>query len=356
MKEGAKAVEEEKLRKPGPLRIGNLTVDPPLVLAPMAGVTDASYRRVMEEHGAGMTTTEMVSVEGLRRDDPKTRRLLHRDNSRSPAPLAVQIFGRDLQAVAEGARRVEGHGAFLVDINAGCPVRKVARQGAGAALLKTPGHLARMVEEVRKVVGLPVTVKLRLGWDASSINVVEVSRLLERAGADAVTVHARTATQLYAGKADWSWIRKVKEAVKIPVVGNGDVTSPLLADQFLGETGCDGVMVGRATMGNPWLLAAIAHGWDPLGSARPEPDWPGFLETVRGHALSLVESRPRSPGLWRKLLVWYSKGCPGASRLRGKLMELDRWEAMWELFEQWTERLAESSFSPLDAKLGSSKR
>jgi len=318
----------------------------------MAGVTDAPYRRVMEEHGAGMTTTEMVSAEGLRRGDPKTWMLLRRDNPGSSVPLAVQIFGGDSQAMAEGARRVEGGGASLVDVNAGCPVRKVARQGAGATLLKIPDHLARMVEEVRKAVSLPVTVKLRLGWDASSVNVVEVSRRLERAGADAVAVHARTAAQLYAGKADWSWIRKVKEAVKIPVVGNGDVTSPLLADRLLRETGCDGVMVGRATMGNPWLLAAIAHGWDPLGSARPEPDWPGFLETVRGHALSLVESRPRSPGLWRKLLVWYSKGCPGASRLRGKLMELDRWEAMWELFEEWTERLAESSFSPLDAKTG----
>ena len=267
--------------RPGSLRIGNIPVDPPLILAPMAGVTDSIYRGIMARHGAGLVTTEMVSVQGIVRNQRTTWELCGLDDP-PDVPLAVQLFGHDPTAFAEAARRVEAGGASIVDINAGCPVKKVVKQGAGAGLLKTPEHLLRIVEEVRRAVRIPLTVKLRLGWDSSSLNVLELARCIESAGADAVTIHGRTAVQQYAGRADWSWIGRVKAALGIPVIGNGDVTSPSLADAMLAETSCDGVMIGRASRGNPWLFSAVAAAWGRGESGvclrrlgRFPPDGPG---------------------------------------------------------------------------------
>jgi tRNA-dihydrouridine synthase B len=320
--------------RPEPVKIGEIPVSPPVFLAPMAGVTDEIYRSIAAAHGAGMVTTEMVSVAGLNRDQPETWRLCSQKPGLS-VPLAVQIFGGDPEAAAEAARRLEATGTALIDINAGCPVRKVVRQGAGAGLLKDPDRLVAMVEKVRGAVKIPVTVKLRLGWDANSTGTVEMARRLRSAGADAITIHGRTAVQGYRGRADWTLIKQVKAAVDIPVIGNGDINSPSQADEMIRATGCDGVMIGRAAMGNPWLLSVIASNW---GYRRLRPDewsWMDFYETAISHFESFRERRPGVTGHLKAILVWYSRGCPHASRLRSAVCLQERADDMLALFNGW---------------------
>jgi len=336
--------------KPSALQIGRVTVDPPLILAPMAGVTDGLYRRIMAEHGAGMVTTEMVSTQGLIRDQVATWRLCAHDD-RVKVPLAVQIFGGDSRVMAEAARRLEDKGVQLIDINAGCPVRKVVKQGAGAALLKAPQGLARMVESVREAVSVPVTVKVRLGWDENSINVVDTARMLESAGMDAITVHGRTAAQFYGGQAHWEWIRRVKEAVSVPVVGNGDITSPGLAEAMLHRTGCDAVMIGRATQGNPWLLSAIAARWSRGRTQERPPDWMDYENLVTDHVSLFLEQKPQAAGHVRKIMLWYSRHCPGASVLRNELTRCTTVGAMLQVFGAWVEEIRHRGLSLMSSKV-----
>lgn len=326
-------------RRPGPLRIGNVPVEPPLILAPMAGVTDSVYRGIMARHGAGLVTTEMVSVQGIVRNQRPTWELCGLDDLPG-VPLAVQLFGYDANAFAEAARRVEAVGASIVDINAGCPVKKIVKQGAGACLLKTPEQLLRIVEDVRRAVRIPLTVKMRLGWDASSVNIVDLARCIESAGADAVSIHGRTAVQYYTGRADWSWIGRVKEVLGIPVIGNGDVSSPSLADALLAETSCDGVMIGRATRGNPWLLSAVAAAWGYCGAGYFSPGWADFHRTAREHAEAFRRVKPHVPGHFRKLLMWYSKRCPEGAPLRMRLAETNSHDEMLAIFDGWVEMVA----------------
>lgn len=324
-------------RPPG-LKIGSLRVDPPVLLAPMAGVTDETYRELMAEHGAGLVTTEMVSAEGMKRAQPSTLRLCAQRRP-LPVPLAVQLFGNDPGTVAEAAKRVEGMGAALIDINAGCPVRKVVRQGAGASLLRNPLQLAHLVEQTKAAVDIPVTVKIRLGWDQQAINVLDVARTLCAAGVDGITLHARTAVQFYSGAANWRWIGRLKEAVTVPVIGNGDITSPALAQQMFRETRCDGIMIARASLGNPWLFSKVAEALGMPPRWETAPGWLDFYETVVRHVESSILQRGKPAGHFRKLLIWYSKGCPGASRLRGELAMLEQPERMLRLFYAWIQRL-----------------
>lgn len=316
----------------------------------MAGVTDGPYRRLMVEHGAGMVTTEMISVEGLRRAQRATWKLCAFDPDLG-VPTAVQIFGSDPAVMAEAARMVEDKGAPLVDINAGCPVKKIVKQGAGASLVRTPDRLALIVEHVKRAVGVPVTVKIRIGWDEGSINGVEVARRLASAGADALCVHARTASQHYSGRADWSWIGRIKAAVDIPVIGNGDIDQPSRADEMLRQTGCDAVMIGRASLGNPWLFSTIAARWGKPPANSAKPGWNEYYETVAAHLEAFLKDRRAPVGHFRMLLIWYSKGCPDSSHLRARLSELDRTEDMLALFRKWVDELAAKGIDFLPMKI-----
>ncbi len=336
--------------QPRPLKIGNLSVYPPLVLAPMAGVTDQDYRSLMASHGAGMVTTEMVSAKGILQNHPETWRLCVQDPPAS-VPLAVQLFASCPSAMAEAARRVEETGAALIDVNAGCPVKKVVRQGAGASLLREPDRLASIVEAMKKAVAIPVTVKIRIGWDSGSHRTVETARMLVNAGVDAICVHGRTAAQKYGGKADWSWIARVKEEVSVPVIGNGDVNSPVAADRMLRETGCDAVMIGRASEGNPWLLLSIATLWSNGDSPMPQLDWNDYLKTVTNHVEAFRRRKPRAVGHCRMLLSWYSKGCPGSSKFRGQLAGLENVDHMLAFFHKWVQGFVEKGTPFLETKV-----
>lgn len=333
------------------LRIGSVIVNRPVILAPMAGVTDRWYRRIMAQHGAGLVTTEMISAEGLVRHNRMTLKMLAPDPALS-VPLVVQLFGAQPQSMGEAARIVEQNGAAIIDINAGCPVRKVARQNAGATLMRQLELLYHLVETVKHAVNVPVTVKLRLGWDESSMNVLTAAQQIVDAGVDAITLHARTAAQGYGGKADWSWIRRLKATVPVPVIGNGDVTHPELVPHMIKTTGCDAVMIGRGSLGNPWIFGEIPTNPAPLGKTKTHLGWGDFLATLRLHLEGMHEDRPnRPPGAWRKVIGWYLNGCPGAARLREQLMGLSSWEAMFELCRSATPEWEDRGLSLVTVKL-----
>ena len=299
------------------LQIGGVNVGEGLILAPMAGITDLSFRLIARRFGADLVTSEMVSAEGVLRGNASTRALLqiHPEGR----PLAVQLFGGEACRVAEAARIVVDRGVDIIDLNMGCAVPKVIRQGAGAALLLDPDRVGEMVAAVRRAVTAPVTVKIRSGWSREQINAVEVARRVEEAGADAVTVHPRTARQGFSGAADWEVIARVKAAVSIPVIGNGDVQRPEQVEKLRQITGCDGVMIGRAAMGNPWIFQQAKQLAAGEPSRRPSPG--ERLEVMLEH-VRLFQAHPASRSLLtgaRSLLIWYSRGFPGSSGLRAAL-------------------------------------
>ncbi|MDE6996466.1 MAG: tRNA dihydrouridine synthase DusB, partial [Oscillospiraceae bacterium] len=290
------------------MQIGTLEINSRLALAPMAGVTDAAYRQICSELGAGLTVTELVSAKALCYQDKKSRQLLQ--PFPGEAPFAAQIFGSDAACMAEAAQiAAEASGAQLLDINMGCPVGKVVSSGDGAALMKDPEKAARLAEAVVKASPVPVTVKMRRGWDKGSINAVELSKMLEQAGVSAITVHGRTRVQMYGGAADWSTIREVKAAVSIPVIANGDVFSAADAVRILDQTGADMAMIGRGCFGNPWIFREARAALE----GEPIPERPPLAErcdtAVRQIELAARYNCEKVAVLTaRRHYAWYLKG------------------------------------------------
>ena len=321
------------------LKIGNLHLGDGLVLAPMAGITDLSFRRICKSLGADLVTSEMVSAEGVVHKSGSTRLL--RSSHPEEKPLAIQLFGSDPSLMGEAATIVAAEGADIIDLNMGCPVPKVLRQGAGAQLIRQPEKVAQIVDAVRRVVSIPVTVKTRSGWNKSKINILEVARVAEDAGADAITLHPRTAKQGFSGKADWYLIAKVRRAVSIPVIGNGDVTRPQQVQEMKQLTGCNGVMIGRGAMGNPWIFKQAKQ--LAQGEAVSDPSMRERLEIMARHLELYEESlsgQQKLSGI-RSRLMWYSKGLRGSARLRAALSGCRDMKTMVKICEDFFVTLEE---------------
>ena len=322
------------------LKIGNLSLENYLIMAPMAGITNPPFRRIVKRLGAGLVVTEMVSAVGLSRNHEKTLRYLKSDPQEKP--LSVQIFGADPQIMAMAAEMAIQRGADMVDINMGCPARKVIKNGSGGALLRNPTAVHRMVTAVRKACTVPLTVKIRAGWSAEEANFLEIAGIIEDAGADAVTVHPRFVKQGFSGQADWRIIRKVKDKLAIPVIGNGDVFKPELALQMRKETGCDGVMIGRGALGNPWIFRHILDLEKGL-EVRP-PELSERKEVILSHFnhLSQIIGEERASKLMRGQLLWYTKGLPHSSRFRGAFTGIRDVHTMMAALDQYFESLMEN--------------
>ena len=321
------------------MKIGTVTVDGQAVLAPMAGVTDPAFRRLCREQGAALTTTEMVSARALCYRDEKSRQLLYLLEDEHPA--AVQIFGHEPEVMGEAAQlAAELSGADILDINMGCPVGKIVRSGDGAALMRDPELAGRIIETVCRNVSLPVTVKFRKSWDAGNVNAVSFAQMCEEAGAAAITVHGRTRVQMYGGHADWDVIRAVKAAVGIPVTANGDVFSGKDAAHLLQYTGCEMVMIGRGSFGDPWIFSranlALAGGEEPplpplsvrMDTALRQIE---MLASIRGEKAACLEARHQLP--------WYLHGIPHASIFRQRFVHVETLEDIRKIIREAKQNL-----------------
>ena len=288
------------------LMIGDVELPNNLILAPMAGVTDLPFRLLCREQGAGLLCMEMVSAKAIYYRNRNTEALLSIDE-REP-PVSLQLFGSDADIISEMAGQIEDRPFSILDINMGCPVPKVAGNGEGSALMKDPALVEAIVTKTVRAVRKPVTVKIRKGFDGEHVNAVEIAKIAEAGGASAVAVHGRTREQYYHGKADWDIIRQVKEAVRIPVIGNGDVVSPESAKAMFDETGCDGIMIGRGAQGNPWIFRQILHWMETGEKIRPSAE--EVREMILRHARLLVEHKGVYTGIreMRKHVAWYTAG------------------------------------------------
>lgn len=303
------------------MRIGTIILDNPLILAPMAGYTDAAFRLLAKRHGCGLVTSEMISSHGLIYDNEHTKRYLH-SNARE-APLSIQIFGSDPMVMARAAEMVQEHGAHIVDINMGCPVKKVVKTGSGAALLRDLSKIRRILSEVRCAVICPLTIKIRSGWTANEITAPDVASLAQDMGVDAVAVHPRTARQGFGGKADWDVIKLLKQRVSIPVIGNGDIREPSDVVRMMNHTGCDAVMIGRACLGNPWIFSQAASLLDKEESPA-QPTLKDREETAKLHFSLLKEYVPAQRAVlkMRGQVMLYAKGLPSCSAFRRRMQAI----------------------------------
>ncbi len=315
------------------LEIGGVTLKNNVILAPMAGVTDQPFRLLCREMGAGMVCMEMVSAKAIYYNNRNTEALLAIHPGEAPASL--QLFGSEPDIVAEMAARIEERPFSVLDFNMGCPVPKVVNNGEGSALMKNPRLVEKLLTALVRAVKKPVTVKIRKGFDDNSVNAVEIAKIAEHCGVSAVAVHGRTRAQYYSGRADWDIIRQVKEAVKIPVIGNGDVDSPEAAKSMLESTGCDGVMIGRAAQGNPWIFRETVRFLED-GVSVPGPGRKEKKELVLRHAALQREIKGEYTAVreMRKHLAWYTSGMPHSARFRGMINSIDTMEALFAGVEE----------------------
>lgn len=318
------------------MNIGNIELSAPLALAPMAGITDLPFRLICRRLGCGMTVSEMVSAKGLLYKNVKTTEMLRIDDGERPT--AIQLFGSVPAELAEAARMVEASGADMIDFNMGCPVLKIVNNGEGSALMKNPQLAHDILAAMVKAVKIPVTVKFRAGWDDNNRNAVEIARAVEAAGVSAVAVHGRTRQQFYEGKADWSIIADVKQAVKVPVFGNGDIFTVADGLRMLEQTGCDGLMIGRGADGNPWLFTALAAAL--RGEPLPQP--PSLKERLAQaaeHLEMLIAYKNEVVAVkeMRRHISAYLKGMPHAAEFRGRFHKVDTQEQFSELLAEYSE-------------------
>lgn len=316
--------------------IGNIEIKNQVVLAPMAGISNSAYRTIIKDMGAGLIVAEMVSDKAIYYGSKKTQDMLYMTDYERP--ISQQIFGSDVESFVYSAKYIYNYmHPDIIDINMGCPVPKVAISSqAGSALLKNPDKVYEIISAVVKAVPIPVTVKIRSGWDESSINAIEIAKVIESAGASAITIHPRTRKQGYSGKADWSIIKKIKECVNIPVIGNGDILSAYDAKRMLSETNCDAVMIGRGVLGNPWLIKECVDYLDK-GIIPKEVTLKEKIEMIKRHLELLIKTKPIKIALLeiRSHAAWYLKGLPNAKELKEKIFQTNNQEELIQLLDNY---------------------
>ena len=314
-----------------PLKIGNVTLENNLVLAPMAGVTDLPFRVLCKEQGVGLICMEMVSAKAIFYNNRHTEELLAIDEREGA--VSLQLFGSDPDCISEMAKKIEERPFAVLDINMGCPVPKVVNNGDGSALMKQPLLAAEIIEKTVKAIKKPVTVKIRKGFDEEHVNAVEMAKIAEASGAAAVAVHGRTREQYYSGKADWDIIAAVKDAVSIPVIGNGDLAGPEDVEKMAEATGCDGFMIGRGAQGNPWIFAQILH-YFKTGEHLPKPSMEEMIPMMLRHARMEMECKGELTAIreMRKHAAWYTAGYHNSARLRGLINEVNTYQELEKLF------------------------
>ena len=315
------------------LKIGTAELENPYILAPMAGVTDLPFRLLCKEQGAGLLCMEMVSAKAVQYNNKNTKALL--EIHPEELPVSLQLFGSDPDVISEIAKRIEELPFSILDINMGCPIPKIVKNGEGSALMKNPKLVYEIVRKTARAIQKPVTVKIRKGFDDTCINAVEIAKIIEDAGGKAVAVHGRTREQYYSGKADWDIIRQVKEAVSIPVIGNGDVVSGESAIAIQKETGCDGVMIGRGAQGNPWIFSELLE-YERTGKMPLRPSVEAIKKMMIRHAQLQMQYKGEYLGIreMRKHVSWYTSGLPNSAKLRDEINRVESYEELEQLLEE----------------------
>lgn len=315
------------------MRIGNVNIENNLILAPMAGVTDLPFRLLCKEEGCGLLYTEMVSAKAILYNNKNTEGLMQVTQGENP--ISLQLFGSDPEIMADIAKRVEERPFDIIDVNMGCPVPKVVNNGEGSALMRNPVLVGKIVSAMASSIKKPLTVKIRKGFNDAQVNAVEIARIAQESGAAAVAVHGRTREQYYSGKADWDIIAQVKQAVSIPVIGNGDVNSAEDAIAMMEQTGCDGVMIGRGSRGNPWIFKRISH-FIQTGEMLPKPDMDEVKVMILRHAALQKEYKGEYIGIreMRKHFAWYTAGFPNSAALRNRINYIETFEELEEMVHQ----------------------